>query len=288
MKTKLSIRAHRRVRGLLDGEYRSIFQGKSHEFDDLRPYVPGDEIKDIDWKATARHGSPLIKRYVATRKHSVLLVVDTGRNFSALGADGVPKRETAILAAGVMGYLAVRHGDHVGLVSGDSAHTDYLPLRGTESHLERILSVVHGRTALTAAPSELGRQLGFVARTVKGRMIVVVIADDRALSDEELRLLRRLHAQHEMLWLTIGDADLMRPEYADRDMFDVADNRQLPEYVRHDAALREEFAAVNAERARVTSDALERLGIANQRIEAEAEVVPKIFRLIEKHNHARR
>lgn len=288
VRTKLSIHAHRKVRGLLDGEYRSIFQGKSHDFDDLRPYVPGDEIKDIDWKATARNGFPLTKRYIATRKHAVLLVVDTGRDLAAISAGGTPKCDTAILAAGIMGYLAVRHGDHVGLVAGDAEHTEYLPTGGTESHLERILVRIQQRATLEAAPSDLGRQLDFVARTIRRRSMLVVIADDAVLGEREQRLLRRLHAQHEILWLTIGDADLMLSEYADRDMYDVADRQELPEYIRHDVALREEFEAVSRDRTMASAELLETMGISNGRITAEAEVVAGLFRLIEHHNHRRR
>ena len=110
VQTRLYIHAHRAVRGLIEGEYRSVFHGRSMDFDDLRPYVPGDEFKDIDWKATARYGSPLTKRYIASRKHTVVLVVDTGRDMAALAASGENKRDIAVLAAGTIGYLAIRHG----------------------------------------------------------------------------------------------------------------------------------------------------------------------------------
>jgi len=116
VKSKLFIVAHRRTWGLLDGEYASVFRGRSLDYDDLREYIPGDEIRDIDWKATARHGAPLVKRYVATRKQTVLLLVDTGRA-------GEPKKDIAIQIAGMLGYLAVRHGDLVGLISGDGEST---------------------------------------------------------------------------------------------------------------------------------------------------------------------
>src|SRR5918995_45327 len=77
VRMRTSIHAHRKVRSVLDGEYGSVHKGRSMDFDDLREYVPGDDIKDLDWKASARHGRPLIKRYIATRQHAVLLVVDT-------------------------------------------------------------------------------------------------------------------------------------------------------------------------------------------------------------------
>lgn len=291
VKTRLAIRAHRKVRGMLDGEYVSLFHGKSLDFDDLRAYTPGDDVKDIDWKATARVGSPLTKRYIATRKQAVLLVVDTGRDFAAIAEGGMPKRDIAVLAAGVIGYLAVRHGDHVGLVAGDAASTEYVPLRGTESHLERVLRVIHSRTSLSAGPSALAAQLEFVRRTFRRRMLLIVFADDGAITadrEEELRLVRRLHAQHEILWVTIGDADPTIDDYADRDMIDVADGRELPPFLRRDSALRADFATAVATRTAASAELLDRIGVTSRRISSDDDVVPGLFRLLEVHNHARR
>ncbi|MFP5313155.1 MAG: DUF58 domain-containing protein, partial [Actinomycetes bacterium] len=138
VKSKMAIFAHRKARGMLDGEYGSVFRGRSMDFDDLRAYVPGDEVRDIDWKASARHGSPLIRRYVAVRRQTVFLVTDTGRNMAAEAQTGEVKKDIAVLALGVMGYLAHRHGDLVGLVAGDSVTTSALPAKGGEAHLERL------------------------------------------------------------------------------------------------------------------------------------------------------
>ena len=69
---------------LLDGSYRSIYKGKSMNFDDLREYIPGDNVKDIDWKASSRSKNLLVKQYIAEKKHNVLLVIDTNRKM--LGA----------------------------------------------------------------------------------------------------------------------------------------------------------------------------------------------------------
>lgn len=291
VKTKLSIRAHRKVRGLLDGEYVSLFHGKSLDFDDLRAYAPGDDVKDIDWKATARVGSPLTKRYIAARKHAVMFIVDTGRDFAALSASGAPKRDVAVLAAGVMGYLAVRHGDHVGLVAGDADSVEHVSLRGTESHLERMLGVIHRRTTLSAGRSHLLGQLEYVRRTFRRRMILIVIADDAAIHEgreDELQLLRRLHAQHEILWITVGDADPTLTEYGERDMFDVADGRELPSFLRRDSGLRADFASAVATRTAASADLLDGIGISSHRVTGDHDVVPGLFRLLEEHNHARR
>ena len=139
VKSRMYIFAHRRARGMLDGEYASVFRGRSLDFDDLRDYVPGDEVRDIDWKATARVGTPLIKRYVATRRQQLLFVADTGRNMAATALGGEIKKDIAVMAMGVLGSLAIRHGDSVALVHGDGAASQAMPAKGTESHLEQLL-----------------------------------------------------------------------------------------------------------------------------------------------------
>lgn len=95
VKAKMTLHAHEKVRGLLEGQYGSVFKGRSLDFDDLREYLPGDDIKDIDWRATARSGSTRIRRYVAVRKHNILLVVDTGRSMAATSEDGDSKRDVS-------------------------------------------------------------------------------------------------------------------------------------------------------------------------------------------------
>jgi uncharacterized protein (DUF58 family) len=288
VKTTLSIRAHRRVRGLLEGEYTSVFHGRSMEFDDLRPYVPGDEVRDIDWKATARLRAPMTKRFIASRKHTVLVVADTGRNMAALAEHGDTKRDLAVLAAGTIGYLAVRHGDRVALVSGDADHTGFVPPASTEAHLERMLQRIHAATTTDAGASDLTRQLQYVTRAFRRRMIVFVIADDRELGAEEQRLVRRLCVQHEVLWLRIGDADLMRAEWSGSGMHDVHDASAIPSFVRGDASLRAEFRAAVAETSARAEDVFEGFAVSSRRVGSEADVVPGLFRLLEVHSHARR
>lgn len=288
VKTRLTIHAHRKVRSLIEGEYRSVFHGRSMDFDDLRPYVAGDELKDIDWKATARHGAPLTKRYIASRKHTLVLVVDTGRDMAALSAGGEPKRDLAILAAGTAGYIATRHGDLVALVTGTAEATHYMAPESTEAHLERVLQRIYADTKLDGAPSNLRAQLDYVARTFRKRMILLVIADDRELSPSDERLIRRLSVQHEILWLTVGDADLMRQDWAQSDMYDVADTSSVPAFVRDDPRLRAEFLAQVTQVSDRTEQLFESLSISSRRVTDEKNVVSGLFRLLEVHKHARR
>jgi uncharacterized protein (DUF58 family) len=288
VRTRLTIAAHRKVRGLLDGEYTSVFHGRSLEFDDLRPYVPGDEVKDIDWKATARLDTLMTRRYTASRKQTIVLVVDTGRSMAAIAASGESKRDLAVLAAGTLGYIATRHADLVALVAGDAEHTRYLRAQSTEAHLERLLQDIHSHTTIDAPPSDLTAQLAFVGKAFSSGRILVVIADDRVLEPSEREQLKRLAVQHEILWVTIADADLMRESLVPQGMSDVESAVNLPSFVREDPALGAEFEASVARAATDAQDLFDSLAISSQRVTSEDEVVPGLFRLLELHKAGRR
>ncbi len=287
VKSKLFIVAHRRTWGVLDGEYASVFRGRSLDYDDLREYVPGDEIRDIDWKATARHGSPLVKRYVATRKQTVLLVVDTGRSMAATAPSGEPKRDIAVAVAGMLGYLAVRHGDLVGLVEGDGSVSRMLEPAAGEAHLERLLRHIDTATSLQAAPSDFGDQLRYLADHERRRRLVVAVTDDGGLRPQDEALLRRLHAQHEILWVSVADAD---PTEYDRgtDATEVADGALLPAAVRGSERLRTAYRRALAERRETTERMLAGLGISRARVGSSHEVVGTLFSLLERQRRRAR
>lgn len=281
VKSKLFIVAHRKTWGLLDGEYASVFRGRSLDYDDLREYVPGDEVRDIDWKATARHGSPLVKRWVATRTQSVVFVVDTGRGMAAQAVGGGPKSAVAITLVGLLGYLAVRHGDPVGLVEGDADATRPYATRSGEGHLESLLRAVQSHTSLASGPSRLREQLRYVAQHFAKRLVLVVVADERPLDEADEVVIRRLHAQHELLWFTVEDADptLAGPGH---DALDVGDGGVLAPEVRGDAQLQHAYREA-AQRQREALDAtLERHGIVHARLRSTDEVLSALFRALER------
>ncbi len=280
----MALYAHEKVRGILEGEYGSVFKGRSMDFDDLREYIPGDDVKDIDWKATARSGSVRIRRYIAVRKHNILLVVDTGRNMSAVTESGESKKAAAVLLAGIVGSVAIKHGDFVGLVHGDSTHSAYVPLKTGRTHLEQILQKIDNAITDDAEPSDLATQLEYVARNLRRKMLVVVISDEFDFDDRTRAAVRRLRAQHEILWAVVSDADLT----ATGGMVDVADWRRIPAYLRADRALQTAYRAAVSQQRQQFDASLSRLSIVCERIGREAEAVHQVFRLLERHKSARR
>ncbi len=288
IRTRLAIHAHRKVRGLLEGEYAAIHVGRGMDFNDLREYVRGDDVKDIDWKASARSRQLLVRRYVAERKHTVLLCVSTGRSMAAMNDAAVSKRELAVFVSGVMGYLAVRHGDLVALVRGDAARQHAHPAGSGELHLERLLGAVHDATSPAGPPGDLAALLRYVLRTVRRRTILVVVSDETTLDDDAALLLRRLGAQHEVLFLTIGDLDPTLPAMADRRLVDVDAGAEVPGWLRHDRRLREEYAALVSTQTHQLHRRLDHLGVVHEQVRDTESAITAVFRLLERHRHARR
>lgn len=286
--TRMAIHAHRKVRGLLDGEYASLQSGRSMDFHDLRDYVAGDDVKDLDWKASARHGGLLVRRYVADRKHTVLLVVSTGRSMAGLCDADTSKRDVAILVAGIVGWLAVRHGDRVGLLVGDASAQHSVRPAATEIALERMLGRVQSATRPDAGAADLPGLLAYAVRTVRRRTIMLVIADDVDLTDEDERQLRRLRAQHEVLFVTLADLDPTDPDLGDAAVVDLDTRAPLPDFVRGDRRLHDELVEAAERRHARRRRTLDRLGIAHEHVASEAAVVGAIFRLLERHRHASR
>ena len=286
VKARLAIHAHRKVLGLLDGEYASTYTGRSMDFNDLREYVRGDDVRDLEWKASARSGQLLVKRFIATRKHTVLLAVSTGRSMAALNDQRVPKRELSVFVAGLVGWLAVRHGDLVATAHGDDATQHLRPASGGEVALERALGAIHGATDPHGASSGVAAVLEHVARTVRRRTILVVVCDEYAVDDRLEAALRRAVAQHEVLFVTIGDLDPTR--VSDATLTDIDSGGLVPEWARGDRRLLEEYdAALVADEVGLRS-ALDRLGIAHQHVSDHDSAVIGVFRLLERHRHARR
>lgn len=287
VRRKMSITAHRKVRSVLEGEYASVFKGRSMDFDDLREYVPGDDVKDIEWRATARSGQVRIKRYVAIRKHNIMIVADTGRSMAATAPSGECKRDIAVMVAGVIASVAQQHGDLVGLTAGNQDTIVHLPLKGSRPHVERILQYINTRTTLESPSSNLTSVLDYVRRTIRRRMLLVVISDNLQFEAAEDALLRRLAAQHELLFVAIDDLDPADAKWKERVVYDVDHPSALPTYVRRNRAVETAFQSLVHTEWDQTIRTLEHIRVSSIRIDSEAAVINQMIRLLENFKHGR-
>lgn len=250
---------------LHDGGHPSRQLGRSHEFHDLRDYVRGDNVRDIDWRATARAGKPLVKRTTAQRQTTLWILAATGRDSTGHAAPGILKRDVVVELAGTLGVVATGGGDRVGALWTEDGGVRATRPSSRPVELERALQSLAGACHDDAAPADLPLLTSRAAALLRGRDIVAVIADDVEVTAVLERPLRQLSARHDVWWCTVPDAD---PWSLDGAVRGTSEARTLPAALRRDARLRSEFEELRTRRARDRRTALQRLSVRSMDLEA--------------------
>ncbi|WP_048632263.1 DUF58 domain-containing protein [Mycolicibacterium aurum] len=211
------------TRGMLEGGRHALLHTRTMEFDELRPYVPGDDVRDIDWKASARSASVLIKRFVSEKHHKVLIVADAGRNMRAVTPGNETKSQVALHVMGAIGLITLGRADEIGLVYGDGRGSLRVRQRRGENHIEAMLQSYHSHAG-QHGPSDIVCQLNYVATHYRHSMLIVVISDEPEPDDRLDDALSRLTARHDVMWAMVAD----RPATDVRDGgYDVATGRPV-------------------------------------------------------------
>ncbi len=199
---RIEIRTRRLVTDVFGGEYHSVFKGRGMEFAEVREYIPGDDVRTIDWNVTARMGHPFVKQFQEERELTVLLLVDQ----SASERFGTRERLKAELAAEVGALLAlsaVQNNDKVGLVLFSDGVELYVPPAKGRRHVLRVV-----REILYFKPrgrgTNLGAALDHLSRAQKRRAVVFVLSD--FLSDGYERSLKVASRRHDVVLLRMRDA----------------------------------------------------------------------------------
>ena len=298
---RLALPTLRRATGLLDGRHKSVLLGHGQDFDDLSLYRPGDDVTDIDWKASARIGQPVIKRYQREANLPLVLAVDTGRTMAAQTPAGEDKRELALAVAEIFAYLARMRGDPVALVAADAGRQVSRPPRSGSEHAETLLTQLShlfeeltdtvdtaatrsgaGLLAAGAPASDLVTLLDRVSIWHRRRSLVVLITDtahpDPVLAPRVVDLLRRLSAQHELIVIQIEDDDPLTPGRGRA--HDVELSGEVPGFLREDKMLVVRLARqVLARRIAVTA-ALDARRIEYVTVADDASMVDRIADLL--------
>lgn len=216
---RLEIRTGRIVNELFAGQYESVFKGRGMEFDEVREYLPGDDVRSIDWNVTARTGHPYVKKFVEERELTIMLLVDASAS-QRFGTRSQAKLDMAAELSGVLAYTAIKNNDRVGaLLFTDRVEQFIPPAKGT-SHLSLIL-----RDVLYARPqghgTDLNPPLDFINEVLKRQCIVFLISDfyaekfDRALAVTNKRhdvIAFELHDPGETALPAVGYLALEDPE----------------------------------------------------------------------------
>ena len=200
---QIEIRTRRLVNDTFAGEYHSVFKGRGMAFDEVRPYLPGDEIRTIDWNVTARMGDPYVKRYSEERELTVLLVVDASGS-GDFGSVGRFKRELAAELTAVLAFAATSNNDKVGLLIFTSQVELFIPPRKGRKHILRLI-----RELLAFQPQQRGTDirlaLDSVNRLLKRRAIIFVVSDFLADPDSYRGVLTVANKRHDVVAVDLRD-----------------------------------------------------------------------------------
>ncbi|MBS1261395.1 MAG: hypothetical protein MAG453_00716 [Calditrichaeota bacterium] len=199
----IEIRTRGAVNELFSGEYHSAFKGRGIEFSEVREYVPGDDVRAIDWNVTAREGKPYIKLFEEERELNVMLLVDVSAS-GEFGSVAAFKREMAAEVAGVLAFSALRNQDKVGLVLFSDHLEQYVPAKGGTEHALRLI-----RDLLASEASGRGTDLSVGLETLlKGlhkRAIVFLISDFQDEREAWRDAAKVAAAKHDLVALHIID-----------------------------------------------------------------------------------
>jgi uncharacterized protein (DUF58 family) len=172
---QIEIRTNRLVSETLAGQYHSVFKGQGMNFDEVREYQPGDEVRSIDWNVTARMNHPFVKKFVEERELTLMLVVDASGS-GMFGSHAQSKRELAAEIASVLAFSAIRNNDKVGLILFTDEVEKFIPPRKGRRHVLRVI-----REVLFFEPRRRGTDLNgaleFLLRVTPHKAIAAVISD---------------------------------------------------------------------------------------------------------------
>ena len=258
--------------GFLEGGRYALIHTRSLEFDDLRPYVPGDDVRDIDWKATARSGHTLIKRFVTEKHHKILIVADAGRNTAALAPSGEPKRDVAEHIIGAMGLITLRRSDQIGMVFGDVRGSVDIRLRRGETHIENMLHRFHHQSTSSPGLSDVMTQLDWVARHYRHPLLIVVVSDEPEPNDDLGDILSRLGGRHDVMWAMVADMPAVGSSDDESDGFDVVGGRILLNADELGPQVVEAYRRAELERRDRLSEFLTIHGVSHARITGSARI----------------
>ncbi|MBE5932619.1 MAG: DUF58 domain-containing protein [Lachnospiraceae bacterium] len=280
IRTRVGIYASKKSSNVFDGSYKSIYQGNGLDFENLREYIPGDSIRDIDWKASSRSGKVLVKRYIAEKKHNIMLVFDSGKNMTAVTKALESKHKVALNAGGTVAYLAGLNGDNVGAIYNRSGLIQYYPLKTGTMNIERILTE-YGKEDFEGYMGDIEKSLQYIIRYINRKMIVFVITDDKGMSTVSDDTIKKLTYQHDVLFINISDADI-----TEKNAYSVEKDQYVPDFIADNKELKAMEHQAKKALLEHNEKKLSKYKIVTTQVDSEEDIVDKITELLGGHKHA--
>ena len=199
---RIQIQTRNTVNDLFAGQYHSTFKGRGMEFEEVREYMPGDDIRTIDWNVTARYGRPYIKKFTEERELTVMLLIDVSAS-NLFGSQSQLKRDLAAEIAAVIAFSAIRNNDRIGLILFSEQVEKVLPAQKGTQHVLRII-----RELLTFEPtgknSKLSPALDYLNH-ICSRRVTTFLLSDFYFDDTPESILKTTARRHDLISIQLGD-----------------------------------------------------------------------------------
>lgn len=270
----LQIYTGKAVNDVLAGEYESVFKGRGMEFDEVREYRPGDEVRSIDWNVTARTGSPYVKRFVEERELTVFFLVDLSAS-GEFGSERRIKNEVAAEICALLAFSAVKNNDKVALaVFTDGVELFVPPAKGA-THVLRLIRELLGfrpkrrQTNIAAGLEFLGR--------VRGKRSVVFLVSD-FLDEGFERPLQVLSKRHDVIAVSVTDPRETRLPRAGLVEIEDAESGERAVIDTGSAAARRGYARLNAQRRERMRELFRSMGVDEIEVRTDRDYVRDLVR----------
>ena len=274
---EIQIVSRKVVDELLGGEYKSVFKGRGMEFDEVREYQPGDEVRTIDWNVTARTGKPFVKRFIEEREQALFFLVDMSAS-GAFGSAGKTKNETAAELCGLLAFSAIKNNDKVGLIIFTDEIELFIPPDKGQLHVLHII-----REILGFEPQSTGTciscALDYLGKMVKKKCVTFLISDFQDSGYDKSLKLASIH--YDLIAITITDprelsipnaglVELSDPETGEQILVDTAS-----------AAARKKFNIAARARHLEIKDSLAKLNIDQIDIHTDRDYMRDLIRFFQ-------
>lgn len=289
---RIEVRTNRLVNDMMVGAYLSHFKGRGMDFEELREYVPGDDVRDIDWNVTHRMGRPFVKCFREERELAVVLAVDISAS-SAFGSGNRTKRELAAEIAATLAVSAAKNGDKVALLLFTDEVELFVPARKGRRHVLRIV-----RELLAFQPRRRGTDISgaleFLNHVLHRRSIVFLLTDflhssgAAGQSHDFIAKLGLTNVRHDVVCLHLHDPRESALPQAGLLAIEDAETGEVFELDSKSAGVRARFTAVNAERLAELDRRLIRTGVDTLRLNTAEPFAPTLQRFFEIRRGRRR
>jgi uncharacterized protein (DUF58 family) len=281
---RIEIRTRRLVEEIFAGQSESVFKGRGMEFSEVRPYLVGDEVRDIDWNVTARMGAPYVKRFSEERELTVLLAVDVSGSLD-FGSGHTSKRELAAEIAALLAFAALSNADRVGLVLFSDKLEVYVPPKKGRTQVLRIVRELLTRQA-TGRGTDWAAGLEFMNRVLHRKAVVFLLSD--FLTPVDPRMFRITSRRHDLVALWIEDPRESTLPAVGRILVEDLETGRTRWLNTNDARVRESYRAARADSRSRVKRSLAAARTSAVPLTTAASYLPPLLRFFNERRKGRR